>query len=105
MARALDCAPQPDLLVRLDASTQALTSRLEDRFRQQGALERLLEPDLMTLLNSIGVIDVLNTLLRRRGQLVVPASSLDEPSLRKTVKSVAKQIAAISSAHKRAMAS
>jgi thymidylate kinase len=105
MTHALECSPRPDLLIRLDAPPAILATRLKDRMRAQSPLERLLELDLMTELDSIRIIDQLHELLRRRGQPVISANSLDDRSLREGVDRVEKQLIAMFSAKQRAMAS
>jgi len=105
MARALECSPHPDLLIRLDAPPGILATRLKDRIQGQSPLERLLELDLVTELDSIRIIDQLHELLRRRGQPVISAMSLDDRSLRESVDRVEKQLIAMFSAKQRAMAS
>jgi hypothetical protein len=73
--------------------------------RGQSPLERLLELDLTTDLDSIRIIDQLHDLLSRCGQPVISVTSLDERSLRESVDRVEKQIIAMFSAKQRAMAS
>jgi len=102
MARALECSPRPDLLIRLDAPPETLTTRLKDRMQGQSPLERLLELDLTMDLKSIRIIDQLHTLLSRCGQSMISATSLDERSLRDSVESVEKQLIAMFSAKQRA---
>lgn len=65
--RALDCLPQPDLLVRLTARREILASRLSERQIHQGVLERLLEVAPETNLASIGIFDRLDRLLEVKG--------------------------------------
>jgi|SRR5579871_156536 len=105
MAHALECSPRPDILIRLDAPPDTLATRLKNRIRGQGPLERLLELDLTTDLDSIRVLDRLHRLLTRCGQPVISATSLDERSLRVSVECVEKQLVAMFSARQRAMAS
>jgi thymidylate kinase len=93
IADAVDMAPRADLMIRLDAPLDLLAARLEERKCQQGAFERLLEPDLSTNLRSIDIIDQLHLLLIERGQLVVCASSLDRQSLNEAVKSTERTLA------------
>jgi hypothetical protein len=65
--RALDCLPQPDLLVRLTAPREILASRLSERRTHQGVLERLLEVDPETNLASLRIFDRLDWLLEVKG--------------------------------------
>jgi hypothetical protein len=92
LARALNVAPKSDLLIRLDAPRDILKARLYERHRQQGAIERLFELDLKRNLESIQIIDRLHDLLRRSGQLVTCASSLDQRSLRESVEKIEQQL-------------
>jgi thymidylate kinase len=105
IARALDCSPRADLFIRLDAPIETLTARLQARVRRQSAIERLLEPDLTTNLDSIRIIDHLQELLSSRDQLVIRASSVDEGSLRESVDHIEKELVAMFSAERKAMAS
>jgi hypothetical protein len=105
IARALECSPSPDLLIRLDAPPGILATRLEDRIRGQSPMERLLELDLTTELESAQIIDQLHGLLRRRGQPVISVTSLDERTLRESVDRVEKQLVAMSGAKQRELAS
>jgi thymidylate kinase len=92
LARALDVTPKSDVLIRLDAPRDVLTARLCERHRTQGTIERLLEFDLRRNLESIQIIDRLHELLRRSGQPVTCASSLDQRSLRDSVEEAEKQL-------------
>lgn len=104
IARALDCSPRPDLLIRLDAPRETLATRLNERIRRQGALERLLELDLMTNLEAIRIIDHLHSLLLDRGQWVITISSLDERSLRESTERIERELIGMFSAEQRATA-
>jgi AAA domain len=92
--RALDAIPKSDLLVRLDAPSEILETRLRDRERLGSRLERLLEFDLATNLKSLAVVDCVHELLRRRGKQVTSAASLDQHSLHEAVERVERQITA-----------
>ncbi len=82
IAQALDYVPKPDLLVRLNAPHEILKARLRDRIWRQGKIERLFEPHQGTKPDLIHIIDTVQELLRKRGQPVVRAASLDQDSLR-----------------------
>jgi thymidylate kinase len=92
IARALDCSPRSDLLIRLDAPLHMLAARLQDRERRQSAIERRLELNLNTNLKSIGVIDQLERLLLERGQPVIRAISADQRWLSESVDAIEKVI-------------
>ena len=104
MARALAYSPRPDLLIKLDAPPEILTTRLKNRIEGQGPLERLLEIDLTMDMASIRIINRLHALLTGYGQSVMSATSLDEPSLRESVERVDKRLVAMFSANQRALA-
>lgn len=82
IAQALDYVPKPDLLVRLNAPHETLKARLHDRIWRQGRIERLFEPYQRTKPDLIHIIDHVHELLRRRGQPVIHAASIDQDSLR-----------------------
>ncbi len=92
LARALNVTPKSDLLIRLDAPRDVLKARLYERHRLQGAIERLFELALKRNLESIQIIDRLHDMLRRSGQPVTCASSLDQRSLRESVEKIEQQL-------------
>jgi hypothetical protein len=83
--QALDNTPKADLFIHLDAPAAVLESRLRDRARHQGLIERLFELDLKTSLASIPIIDELDRLLRQHGHNVISLASLDHRSLCESV--------------------
>lgn len=92
---ALDFVPEPDLLIHLDAPTNILEERLRDRHHLGSRIERLLELDLSTSLNSSAIINLLHELLERKGWDVVSTSSLDPASLAAAVEQIERQITGI----------
>jgi thymidylate kinase len=80
IAQALDAVPMPDLLIRLQASPEMVGDRLADRRCRQGPIERLLEVDVRSNLESLPVMDVLHRLLRGRGQSVICVNTADPQS-------------------------
>lgn len=94
IAEALEASPRSDLAILLEAPPDVLTARLNDRKRQQSALERLFEIDLDTNLKSIGIIHLLHRLLSNRGQSIVRVSSLDRQSLRESVELIQRAVEA-----------
>jgi RecA/RadA recombinase len=92
IALALDAIPKADLLIRLEAPSEILKARLDDRRRLQGTVEQLFEPDLKMSLASISIIDHLHDLLLKRGRPVICVSSLDQRSLGESVEAVSRQI-------------
>jgi thymidylate kinase len=81
IANALDSAPKSDLLIRLDAPPRLLESRLKNRRRSQGTIERLFELDLNTSLSSVTMIDRLHNLLLKQRRSVLRASSINQRAL------------------------
>jgi hypothetical protein len=92
VARALDLAPKPDLLIRLDAPYELLEARLRERENRQSVIERLFELDLGRSLESGSIIDHMCAMLRMRGQSVVDAFSIDRQSLHDSVEQIARRI-------------
>ncbi|TIR21944.1 MAG: hypothetical protein E5X34_15775 [Mesorhizobium sp.] len=72
--RALDLVPKPNLLVRLQAPREILESRLRERQRHLGIVQRLLEVDLQTSLDNIRHITLVGELVESFG---VPTISID----------------------------
>jgi thymidylate kinase len=105
IARALDSTPKSDLLIRLDAPPELLAARLKDRERRQGGIERRLELDMRTNLDSIRIIDRMHDLMEKMGQSVITASSLDQHSLRRSVEHIERQLAMMFRAERRDIAS
>jgi thymidylate kinase len=101
---ALDVIPKSDLLVRLQAPTEILETRLLDRQHLGSRFERLLEFDLATNLKSLAVVDCLSELLLKRGRKIMNAASLDQHSLNEAVEQVEKQITAQFSVEQRGAA-
>jgi hypothetical protein len=85
LTRALAVVPQSDLAICLEAPSELLYLRLEDRARTQGPLERKLESRSSAVVGSVQLIQRLRKLLRQSGRRVVTASSLDASSLQESV--------------------
>jgi thymidylate kinase len=92
VAQALDSVPKADLSIRLNAPYETLKARLYQRESRQSRIERLLEPDRDTSFRFKPIIDHVHEHLRKRGQPVIGAASLDQRSLRESVEWVGKQI-------------
>ena len=92
LTRALAVVPQSDLAIGLEAPSELLNLRLEDRARTQGPLERKLESRFSAAIGSVELIQRLRELLRRSGRRVVTASSLDASSLQESVNVVGRYI-------------
>jgi hypothetical protein len=63
---ALGLVPLPDLLVRLSVPSGVLVTRLEERQRRHGRLERLLEVSPATNVASVPIFDTLDTIIQNR---------------------------------------
>jgi hypothetical protein len=63
---ALGLVPLPDLLVRLSVPSDVLVTRLEERQRRHGRLERLLEVSPATNVASVPIFDTLDTIIQNR---------------------------------------
>jgi thymidylate kinase len=105
IARALEYSPKADLLIRIDAPQEMRAARLETRERMQGKIERLFELDTTTNLDSVRIIDRLQSLLLERDQFVLEASSLDQRSLCHSVDYIERQLIVMFKADRRAAAS
>lgn len=92
---ALDFVPKPDLLIRLDAPIEVLEERLRDRHEFGSRIERLLEQDLETSLDSRNVVELLYALISKNGWNVVSMTSLDQNSLETAVEQIERQIESI----------
>jgi hypothetical protein len=94
IAHALDCTPKSDLFISIEAPYETLLSRLRERERLQGRIERLFELDLQESLASVRIIDQLHILLQERKSSTIYAFSLDRLSFPQCVNGVGKQIMA-----------
>jgi thymidylate kinase len=94
VAQALDEIPKSDLRVLVEAPPDVVETRLRDRERRAGRIERLLELDLATNLKSLAVVDGVKRILDAKGGRIANATSLDQHSLQEAVDGVEKQISA-----------
>ena len=94
IAEALDCVPKQDLLIRVEAPANILEKRLSERLSRQGRMERLLELDTRTNLESLRIIGQVDDLLRRQGRRVARTGSADPNSLGEAVEQIARGIIA-----------
>lgn len=92
IALALDSIPKGDLLIRLHAPQRILEVRLGERQRLQSRMEKLLELDMKTNLESVRVIDHLHELLQKRGQFVTCVKSVDQRSLHEAVARIESEV-------------
>jgi len=94
ISHALDTIPKSDLLVRLNAPSDVLESRLRDRQGRESRIERLLELDLATSLRSLAIVDGLHELLRKADRRIMNAASLDQHTLDAAVDRIERDITA-----------
>jgi thymidylate kinase len=92
ISRALALVPMPDFLVHLTAPVDVLATRLRERERRQGKLERLFELDLPANLSFVSVIAELDLLLESWKCRVVSVDCADQESLLKEVERVATDV-------------
>lgn len=92
LADALESAPRPDLLIRLEASLEVLRARLHRRKCLQSAIERLFELKVQADPEAMAITERLNSVLSKRGQPVTCIASLDKCSLDQGVERAARQI-------------
>jgi thymidylate kinase len=86
IANAINCAPKADIVIRLDAPSHLLETRLNSRRQAQSAIERSLERDLTESLAMGPVVLRVHELMLNQGRCVYCASSLDPESLDSSVK-------------------
>jgi thymidylate kinase len=92
IARALDCVPEADLLIDVDAPREVLKARLHKRRSHQSTFERWLELDLKESLAAKNVAEHLHRLLCQRGRQVRCVDYVDEHSLPEAAKRIAEQV-------------
>jgi deoxyadenosine/deoxycytidine kinase len=100
--KLLDAVPRSHLLISLEAPRGILEQRLRERFRLQHPIERLLELDLKTNLDSIHVIARLCEMLRKREREVISISSLDPASLSQGLAIIQQRVDEMSRTHQKA---
>ncbi|CDX46505.1 hypothetical protein MPLA_870024 [Mesorhizobium sp. ORS 3359] len=77
IARALDLVPKPNLLVRLQAPKEILESRLRERRRHLGIVQKLLEVDLQTSLDNVEHVNLVGELVESLGLPTISTESSD----------------------------
>jgi thymidylate kinase len=92
LADALEFAPRPHLVIRLEATLDVLRARLHRRKCLQSAIERLLELKVQADPEAMAITERLNNVLRNRGQAVTCITSLDRCSLHQGVERAVRQI-------------
>jgi hypothetical protein len=92
LAQALDCVPNADLLIRVDAPPEVLKERLRDRKLKLGAIERLFEVGTENDLEWTRMIRRIQILLHERGREVVHVNSLDENSLAQAMNRIERRL-------------
>lgn len=81
LAMALELAPRPDLIVRVEAPRDVIASRLKSRLAAQSPAERLFEPGIPETLRQIDVFNALGTILDNSGVPSVRVSCPDRMAL------------------------
>jgi thymidylate kinase len=92
LADALEFAPRPDLLIRLEAPLEVLKARLHRRKCLQSAIERLFELKVQANLESVAIVGRVTNVLRERGQPTTCIASLDKTSLCQGVERIVRRI-------------
>jgi len=100
--KLLDAVPKSHLLISLEAPRDILEQRLRERFRLQHPIERLLELDLKTNLESIQVMAGLREMLGKQERQVISISSLDRASLSQGLVVIQQKVDEISRSHQKA---
>lgn len=90
IARALDFIPKPNLLIRLHAPKDLLESRLRERQRHLGIVQKLLEVDLQTSLDQIEQVNLVGELLGSYGVPTMLIESSDTNARRAALETIAK---------------
>lgn len=92
LRRALDLVPRADVVIRLDAPSDLLRARLNERLRQEAVVERLFEADLRLNLEAIPIVEKIASLLGKSGQSITRVSSQDQSSLDQALGAIEEEI-------------
>jgi hypothetical protein len=92
LARALDLAPKPDLLIRLQAPREVLEARLRERRRNLGIIQQLLEVDLQSSLDHIDHVNLVVEQLESHRLPTICVESLDPSGLATAAEVIAQQV-------------
>ncbi|MDW4549737.1 AAA family ATPase [Defluviimonas sp. D31] len=93
LARALEIAPKPDLVIRIETPRETVAARLHDRLGAQSAAERMFELGIPTTLRQIDVFEALDPLLDHCGIPVMRVACPDRASLGPATEAVRARIA------------
>lgn len=94
LERGLALAPIPDVLVRIDTSTELVRTRLQKRLHRLGFLERLFETDLEASLRQAEVAVTLDSLLAQLQRRSIRASWNDREEMTRVAGVMVAQIIA-----------
>lgn len=95
LARALEMAPRPDLIVRIEAPRDVIVGRLRARLGAQSPAERLFEPSIPETLRQIDVFGALGPILDDCGIPSVQVSCPDRGALETATATVLDRIASL----------
>lgn len=92
LARALEMVPRADLLVHVGTPRQIVESRLQDRLRRRGLLERLYGHDIATWMRQAELSSVVDELLTGAGQPPVQVRSMNKSDATMAVETVVEEV-------------
>lgn len=92
---ALDLLPQPEILIRIDASRSVLGSRLAARIARQTMLERVFEMSPYVCLKQVEVARVINSKLADRGRPAIIVESHQDLSPQINASRIANELLAL----------
>jgi energy-coupling factor transporter ATP-binding protein EcfA2 len=95
LARALDMAPRPNLIVRIEAPRDVIAGRLRSRLGAQSPAERLFEPSIPETLRQIDVFRALGPIIDDSGIPSVQVLCPDRGALEKATATVLDRIASL----------
>ena len=92
LSRALDLVPEPNLVLRLDASPDLVGDRLRRRLASQGFLERLFELSPKASLGFVAVFSRLDELLAERGCHIIHVKSHNSADIQTAVNGIVPEL-------------
>ena len=95
LARALEMAPRPDLIVQIEAPRDVIAGRLRSRLGAQSPAERLFEPSIPETLRQINVFGALGPILDDIGIPSIQVSCPDRGALEKATATALDRIASL----------
>lgn len=94
IARAMSLRARSDLMIRFDAPTDMLATRLHKRVDEKPGMEKWFEADVQTFLKAKPIIDYVESLLAATGDSMICVDSLDQARLSEAIDIIEKAIAA-----------